>query len=692
MFKKLISNLPFNPGLIDQVSFYAKRLKHDAFIRRIGFMLVALTVLVQIFAVLEPPQRSLASSPDYIINGLKTKQDVLRNWDDPGSDVQAIYSRFGVTRDMIVNLSQIVHIRSTDDDLWTIGRRSLSDAAYSGRAIQQRYKDEEYPVTADPTTVYVRELRSWDILNPYNNYDAFQGTLASGAHFWILLDCGNFTQVGKPLQPTTPAPTPTPTPTPTPSPTPTPPPTPTPTLPTPTPAPTPAPTPTPLVNPGLELLKTIDNHQHFMKPGDTMSFRFEYRNPVSGSINADNVVLNDTLDLAHFDVVSPTNLPITGGVLRMPLGSVPYSNDYKTATVITVKLKANLANGQRVCNAASLTASNASTYSTEGQNLCVAVINPCTLDTNVPSATDSGCVVPVAACALTVNNLNRTTKEVTLDTTVATTNAQLTKIVSYAYDFRDGVKITNASTSLSDSVKHMYKDGKYDVAVTVTYRVGNLARDTSSITCAGNVETKPDQPLTPSKEAANITQKLTPAQTLTTKANGNDVIEYRLTTRNSFDYARANYTISDYIGDVLDYADVDTAFLKTQGGTFDAAAKTIDWAAQTVPADSSLVKVFRVTIKNPVPSTNQPGAMTTSFDCVISNKYGTETSIPINCPLVKSAEYLSTTLPNTGPGSSLMISFVLLSFVGYFLARSRLMARELDMVKTDNSVVGVGNV
>ena len=35
MFKKLLSNLPYNPSLIGQVSFYAKRLHAEEKIRRL---------------------------------------------------------------------------------------------------------------------------------------------------------------------------------------------------------------------------------------------------------------------------------------------------------------------------------------------------------------------------------------------------------------------------------------------------------------------------------------------------------------------------------------------------------------------------------------------------------------------------------------------------------------------------------
>lgn len=673
MFKKLISNLPFNPSLLGQVSFYAKRLKQEQSIRRLGFGFMALAMFIQMFAVIAPPQKSLANDNDYIVNGLSTRDSLLHAWDGQTSDtnVAEIYQKFGLTRDDIAALPQYPNARiaSTDADYWTIGRESLSAVSKSG-SIKSVYKNSEIQVNTGSTTVYIRNLKAWDIINPVNYYDAWQGT-KNGQTFWILKDCGNFTTVGVPPI-VTPPPLPPGTRTGRPIP------------------PTP---PAPLPTPAIELRKTIDGGAQNLKPGDQFTFRFEYRNSVANSSPATNVVLTDTLDLAHFDIVSSnpaSGYTLSGSNLTMPLGTVPYvDGNFQTALTLTVKLKSSLDDGLAVCNAASLTSDNGGSSTSGGApSVCVKVINPCTLDTTVGSATDARCSVPVLVCSLTQSSINRTTKESTLTTKVDTNNPTLTHVVNYIYDFGDKATKTNASTALTDTVKHVYADGDYTAKATVTYTIGSDTKTSHTIACAAAVSTKPDQPLTPSKSATNISQKLTPATTQTTKANGGDVIEYAITTHNSFDYDRANYTVSDYIGDVMDYADVDQAFLIQQGGVFDSATKTVSWTAQTVKANSDLVNKLRVTIKNPVPATNKPGTMGTSFDCVISNKYGTETTIPINCPPAKTAEYIATVLPNTGPGTSMFIGAVMMVIVAYFFARSRLLGKELELVRAEYATGG----
>ncbi len=52
--------------------------------------------------------------------------------------------------------------------------------------------------------------------------------------------------------------------------------------------------------------------------------------------------------------------------------------------------------------------------------------------------------------------------------------------------------------------------------------------------------------------------------------------------------------------------------------------------------------------------------------------------------VVKSTEKITTqTLPNTGPGEALTLSFVITVIVGYYFARSKLMAKELELVKKE---------
>ena len=187
------------------------------------------------------------------------------------------------------------------------------------------------------------------------------------------------------------------------------------------------------------------------------------------------------------------------------------------------------------------------------------------------------------------------------------------------------------------------------------------------------------------KEAKNITQNLSPKLTSSTEAKAGDVIEYILTTTNKNDVEILDYDIEDAIGDVLDYAELDKSFLAEQSGSFSADKKTVLWANQTIAANGSMQKVFRVKMKNPLPTTNQPNATAPDFDCKMDNSYGNPVVINVDCAVVKVVE----TLPNTGPGETIGAAFAVTSLSSYFFARSRLLAKELKLIKKDYRSSGV---
>jgi hypothetical protein len=207
--------------------------------------------------------------------------------------------------------------------------------------------------------------------------------------------------------------------------------------------------------------------------------------------------------------------------------------------------------------------------------------------------------------------------------------------------------------------------------------------------CKDNPLLKPDDKdcgtVTLLKNVQNVTQNLSPVLTLTTKAKASDVLEYSLVTTNTnVQAAKTGFVVEDYIGDVLDYATVDEASLKTQGGTLSADKKIITWANQTVPAGGKLTNTFRVTMKSVIPSTNQANATAPDFDCKMENGYGNLVTVTVDCPLVKQVEKL----PNTGPGATVGIAFGITVVSSYFFARSRLLAKELELVKKDFVAAG----
>lgn len=215
MFKKLISNLPFNPSLIGEVAFYYRRLQSEEKLRRLGVVLVVLSFFIQSFAVLSPPQPTLAESDNDVIRGGFANRDqaTLHCLGDT-QGFRDVLAYHGLSCDDVA-AAQTVTIRSTDynKELDSMGRQS------KGSHVERTGKPtNEYPVGIGGTTFYMRNLWAFDS-GAYSTYKALKMQNKHGATIFILYSCGNIVTVGKY---TPPAPTPDPAPAPNPTPTPTP--------------------------------------------------------------------------------------------------------------------------------------------------------------------------------------------------------------------------------------------------------------------------------------------------------------------------------------------------------------------------------------------------------------------------------------------------------------------------------------
>lgn len=184
-----------------------------------------------------------------------------------------------------------------------------------------------------------------------------------------------------------------------------------------------------------------------------------------------------------------------------------------------------------------------------------------------------------------------------------------------------------------------------------------------------------------SKKARNVTQGIANANGKTAKPG--DIIEYRLTTKNSGKIDIKGYQVTEEIGDVLDYADV----TDLHGGTL-GDYQVITWPKVDIKAGQSVVNLITIKVKDPLPNTPVSSSDPKHFDMVMTNVYGDTVNIKLPPSVTKTVEIATTTLPNTGPGTSLAMGFGLTVFIAYFFARSRLLARELDVVRTDFASAG----
>jgi hypothetical protein len=178
------------------------------------------------------------------------------------------------------------------------------------------------------------------------------------------------------------------------------------------------------------------------------------------------------------------------------------------------------------------------------------------------------------------------------------------------------------------------------------------------------------------KGASNESQHIADANG--TKAKAGDVILYKLFVKNKGSITMQDFVVEENLNDVLEYARV----TNQHGGNLDSH-NIIRWPAEDIAPGQTIEKHITVKVKDPIPQTPSPVSDPGSFDLLMTNVfYGSSVTIKLPQPPVKRIEQ-ATKLPDTGPGTSLAIGFGLTAIVGYFFARSKLFATELEIVRDD---------
>jgi len=205
MFRKIVSNLAFSPALVGQLGFYAKRLRKEESTRRIGLIFTALALVVQTFAVFNPPESANAASGNNIIySGFSSKSELLsiydRNKDSAGhGDLQQIYSYFGISRQDINNGSWTTfNSRDFNSTIESVGRSTYS------------WQRDPHSIPGTSTTVYGSKLyqfdsTAWTKAHGSTYYAVVGKRAVDGQWFAIMSGCGNPAYIKLPPPPPKPA-------------------------------------------------------------------------------------------------------------------------------------------------------------------------------------------------------------------------------------------------------------------------------------------------------------------------------------------------------------------------------------------------------------------------------------------------------------------------------------------------------
>lgn len=637
MFNKLLSNLPYNPSLINQVAFYAKRLHRESSLRRIGFFFVAATMALQVFASIVPAQANSNCDPtgnDILSCGFHTPEEAFKKCRKNEQQFAQILEYYKVSCDRLESTAQTTTINANANrKLKSVGRQRSSTNTAGATTVQ---------IPGVDGILHWRYLWGWGNITP----KVLKATTSDNQTLMVMYDCGNLV-IADDFNLDRPQP-----------------------------------------DSDLSLAKT-NQPSGDVKPGDTIDYTLVFANKGG---TAAFFSVNDALppqlsyvSSQYGDWKLDNKNPQLKWYNNTPFATFGNTDLFGTPGFIKVQAKVNdgVPSGTTICNVGWLNDVKVGTDQIREwgrTQVCNTVRITCP-EGQLLNTAGTGCenvVVPQVSCTyLKITKESSRTKR-TFETKVEAVNGATIK--SYAYDFGDKSKTeTKDSKDTKNSIDHEFKNaGIYDVSVVVDTSIGKVSQG-----CTTKAIIKPEDGkplLRPSKTAKNITQKLEDASSK--KAAAGDVIEYALTTKNYGDGDSKDTQLdSEDLSDVLQYATLDTNTL--MGGVFDLKTNVLSWRGKiTIKAGQSITKTFRVTIKNPIPESSTPPANQDSYDYVLTNTYGNTIKIELPKSVPKITEQVTTkSLPNTGPGTSLIAGFSMTLVIGYFFARSRLLGQELDIVK-----------
>lgn len=631
MFRKLVSNLPFNPSLAGQLSFYARRMHQEEAVRRVGLVLVVFAMLLQLFAVFSPPQSSMArAGNDIIPGGVSNQGELVNKCKSNSNGFGTILAHFGIDcLALYYGKTQTINSRGYGNQLFSMGRVPYN-------------KPQETPVRIPGLgTFYMRPLSSWDTSGS-SNYQAVVGNRANGTPFMVLFDCGNLVVVGKPST-------------------------------------------EPPAQKEITCAKLILSVQ----PNARVDVNTDIR--VRGRARGQNLPAGQKVNM-YYDFINVK----TGGVIgTKEAKGIEFSNGVA---------EDSRDNPFKLTKAGHYRFRLAVKYD-ETKNATGNQVGSCASDVYVGTTPPPPNPEKVIACTNLISSFGNGQKvivgtDVSVRGQATGNNLPDGQKVDMHYDYIDASGRAIASQDAKDigfndgiaedQVSRTFKldnPGTYTFRLAVKYDGNKSASGNQTGSCAKQVVVEPPcdeddndsgtQCIILSKKARNDTQNIENADG--TVAQAGDTIVYTLMTKNTSKNTTAqDYVVQENLIDIMQYADI----INLSGGTKDEHG-IASWPATDIAPGQTIETLITVKIKNPIPQTPVSSSDPGSFDMILTNIYGNKVDIKLPPSVVKTTEYVANQLPNTGPGETMAAGFLIVAVVGYFFARSRLIANEADIIRSE---------
>ena len=630
MFRKLVSNLPFSPALVGQLSFYAKRLRKEEFTRRLGLIFTVLALAVQSLAVFSPPEQALASGDsDIIKGGVSSVSQILTVYDAGAqgqNDFKDLMDYFGVTRQELASMNtKVVYICSSDHSIVSFGRQHHYSAA-EGELVHN------VPTQAGGfSTFYSVPLYRFDsVNNSVNCYDSFVGNSAAIGWFSIMRKCGNF-QIKQDVR---------------------------------------------KLPKGRFVAATcsaIQGYSYDQRQLDLKVKVYLYFNDQPGvgkqfgpiDANQESPV-SDIGGGYGFNFEVPAEYqklatPTTVWAVMQPL---PGWNQPNVQFENTVQVPGDCTPPARKTAVCSV--------------LNISYIDRTHINLSAQSQADPGVTINNYKFVVTDSSGNKVyEKTVTTAAELASAeNIELNNPGNYT------AKVV-VNTSLGDRESaDCTKPANVSPPEKCTYSSSILATDENCKPCPydSGVWIKDEDNCRPriveSKSAKNLTQNIGDANGTTAKTT--DRIEFTIYTSN-VGSGTVSVSVQEDIGDVLEYAKL----LDSGGGNFSDTKKILSWGTVQLGPHQTDMRKFVVQVKDVIPGTPNAANDPAAYNCLMTNSYGNTINIHVNCPIEKAIEGATHILPSTGPSENIFFGAGLLMVVTYFYARSRQMRKEVGLIKKE---------
>lgn len=626
MFRKLVSSLPYSPAMAGQLEPYAERLNKEQAARRLGLIFVALTLVVQSFAIFSPPEQTLVASQSAVLpNGVSSPNQVVEAYDageNGQNDFSSLMNYFGITRNELQSASTANRVCSDDHSITSVSRQHHYNTA-EGELVHQ------VPVGGSYTTFYSAPLFRFDqATHQINCYDVLVGNSQKAGWFAIDRASGNLQIKQSTLK-------------------------------------------LPSASFTNASCTTIQGYAYDQRAQDQKVKVYLYFGGAPGKGEPYGPIVANTTDPSSpggnghgFKFSVPDKYRASGqttvwGVMQPAAGwtgpDVQFSNtvqipgNCKTegAPIITChSLQTNIIERNKLTFTAF--ANNAQGASINGYEYIVTDKNgKIVIDKQYSSSTQ-----------------NHTTDVI-----------DFSKIEPGQYTVKTIVKTNHGDIQDDDCTKTITLPS----ANACIYNAAVNKDDPSCQPCqydstlyAQDENCIPQTVL--SKEAKNISRGGANADLAT--ALPGDRIQFDLRTTN-LSQQTINTTIQEDISDILEYAFV----MQDGGGAVDPNTNTISWNNIPIKSGETDTRTFVIQINDVIASAPRAANEPAAYDCAITNSYGNTINIFMACPVGKVVENTIKQLPTINIATNIVFSTLLLLIVSYLYARSRQISRELRIVR-----------